>query len=124
MNITELPSLLKQLEDRAGEQAALKALLAELGQALAELLEQNESAGAALAKAIADALKGVRIAAPKVEVAAPTVHVAAPEVTVQAPSVTVNPQINLPADKKGKGCDIEFTYGHGGLITGAKVRHL
>lgn len=125
MNIDELPKLLKQIEDRSAEKEAFKSLLAELQQVLTDLLEHQEKTAPALATAIADALKSIRLTAnPTVNVAAPTVNVAPPAVHVAAPHVTVQPQINLPAaDVKAKDCDIEFVYGAGGFVTSAKVRY-
>lgn len=124
MKIEDLPGLLQQLQDRSAEQAAFKDLFTELQRTLSELLEHQEAALPALAKAVADALKGVRVAAPTIKVEAPNVTVQPPQVHVAAPSVTVTPQITVEGEKRGKGCDIEFQYGAGGVITGAKVRHL
>lgn len=104
MNINDLPELLKQLENRAGEQKEFKAALLEISTSMAEILAQLEKNGPELAKAIAKELRGLRINAVvgtpdvTVNVKAPQVTVEAPKVNVQAPSVTVNvPDINVPA---------------------------
>lgn len=96
MDLNDLPNLVKQLQDRSSEQAALKTLLSELGQAMADLLSHSEQSGPALAKAMADALKGVRMEAPKVEVK-PTINVQPAtvnptpvQVHVEAPAVQVH----------------------------------
>jgi hypothetical protein len=117
LTLDQLPALLKQLEDRGAEQEAFKALFTELQTTFADLLEQQEKNAPLLAKAIADALRGLRIDAP----AAPAVNVAAPQVTVEVQPAPVHVQVT---EKDGKGCDIEFVYGAGGYITGAKVRRV
>lgn len=61
MNIEELPALLAKLEDRAGEQEAMRATMLEIGTTLADLLQLLERSGPDTAKAIAAALAGLKL---------------------------------------------------------------
>jgi len=74
MQVEQLVDVVKQLQDRAAEQEALRATMLEIGTALSDIVQLLEKSGPETAKAIATALKNVRIG--DINVPAPTVHMA------------------------------------------------
>lgn len=80
MNIEDLPALLKKIEDRSGEQEAMRSTMLEIGTALADMLQLLERSGPETAKAIAAALGGLKLGEIKanVTVPQPLVHVMPP----------------------------------------------
>lgn len=77
MSIEDFPALLKKIEDRAGEQEAMRSTMLEIGTALADILQLLERSGPDTAKAIAAALGGLKLGEIKanVTVPQPLVHV-------------------------------------------------
>lgn len=73
MDIKDLQTILDKIEDRAGEQEAMRSTMLEIGTALADIVQLLERSGPDTAKAIATALKSVRIG--DINVPAPVVHV-------------------------------------------------
>jgi len=101
-----LSDLVEAVESKS---AAFETTLTEISTALSDLVEAVESRadGDAIGKAIAAALKGVRIAAP--------------DVTVSAAPATVHFNERAPA----KGWHIKFEYGFGTSVpTGAKMTRI
>lgn len=101
MSLADLQDFLAKVEDSAGRDAALREAFLEVGSAMADILSLLEKQGPEMAKAIAQALKDIKVDAQEkgseiridvkptpveVNVAAPIVHVAAPNVTMAAPA--------------------------------------
>jgi type II secretory pathway component PulM len=94
--IDEIRALLTHMQSRSQEVTKVESLLAEVSQALSDIVtlmgQPDEDDDQVLADAILEGLRGLSIKAPDVHVsvpAAPDVHV-----TVQAPSVTVQAPAN------------------------------
>lgn len=134
MNLNDLPKLLQQLEDRAGEQKALKDAFLEIGSSLADILSLLEKTGPDTAKAIAAALRGIRVEAtmkaPDVTINVKptpvevTVQPARVDVTVQAPDIQVAaPVVHImPPERSSGAWEFDFTYANNGVLNGMKAR--
>lgn len=134
MNINDLPELLKQLQDRASEQKALKDAFLEISSTMADILAMLEKSGPDTAKAIAAALRGIRIEAttkaPDVSVNVKptpvevTVQPARVDVTVQAPDIKIPaPVVHfMPAEKTVGDWTFTFDLHSNGMIKGMKAK--
>jgi DNA-binding transcriptional ArsR family regulator len=71
MNLEDLPALLKRMEDSDARNKALETAMLEQGATMAEILSLLRDQGPATAKAIADALKGVKLTLPPMPAPAP-----------------------------------------------------
>jgi hypothetical protein len=99
MNLNDLQKLVDQLQDRAGEQKALRDAFLEVGTALADILQMLEKQGPDTAKAIAAALKDIKLSMP--EIKAPEFTLPAPQVTVNVPEFKFPPiKVEMPAEAK------------------------
>jgi hypothetical protein len=106
MNLDELPALVKRLEDRASEAAAMQATQHEISAALRDIvtiLERMEKAQGLAMLALAQSLQNLKLG---------DIHI---------PPATVMPAPPAPIAQQ-PDADIEFVTGKNGAITGAKVR--
>lgn len=115
MGLSDLQAFLAKIEDHAGRDALMREAFESVGTAVADILELLEKQGPEQIKAIAEALKGIKLA---VEMKAPEVRI-----NVQPTPVEVNPVINLPApvvtlQTSGKGWKFSFETDRQGNVSG------
>ena len=129
--VASFEALLKRVQSHAQSEDLTGMLLGEISTALADILacmERPEKAddgaeAAAIAKAVAVALAGLKFPAPVVNVAPPAITLQAPAARDQAaPNIVVNPVISSPAGAQWR---IEIDRApHSGRATGLTVTKL
>ena len=99
MNLSELQAFLSKAEDYAGRDKALTAAFMEVSTALADILQMLEKQGPETAKAIAAALRDIKVSMP--EMKAPELKMPAPQVTVNVPEFKFPPiKVEMPTEAK------------------------
>lgn len=100
MNLADgLKELVERAENSVGRDKALNDALLEMGTALADILQMLEKQGPETAKAIAAALRDIKVSMP--EMKAPEVNIPAPQVTVNVPEFKFPPiKVEMPAEAK------------------------
>ena len=118
MNLNDLPALLKKFEDHDSRYAALQEHVIEMGQAMSDVVALLEKQGPlladAIAKGMAEAMKGLKFP----EAKAPAINVSVPPFDIPAPVVQV-----MERDP-GKGWRFDTQYNADGSIKSLTAHRL